>query len=438
MALTPFYKVSIKKTGRDLSPEISRFTYELAVDADNLLVIEIRTNTTDIIDDPDMKEGEILTFNFGYLEGKQSAMYLGRISDIICNYGAPITITIRCSDLGQLMKKNSSKKVWTNVRSSDIVRKIALANGLTAVVEDTKIVHRSMPQAMRSDYDFIKFLSGLEKDGSWRFFLRSDELHFTRLKLESPSVKTITFADPNGKVKTFRPYSQETLKSAAARDTIISTMDPFTGEVKQSVVNNSTAKDDVKLGEYTYDVNSTQINFKPKITIGGTSSTGIQIGGKKTEPFNGLRPSQVQKAQNDPSKTGQHVYSPTRSLEEALNIANKVKKKKALSDYMANLSLEGDPDFVEDIVITMSGVSKKDTGNWYVSRVTHSIDPGNSYETRVTLNKNAGKKVVSDTTKQSPAATNNTIGPDNKEGTVEKAEVKIFYYNKDGNEIPKP
>lgn len=416
MPRTPFFKVTIQKTGRDITELVSRFVHELAVDQDNLIVLEIRNTSTDLIDDPDFKEGEVLSFNYGYLGSKSGPTYLCRISSIIPDYGEIINITVRCTDLGLLMKKNSSKKVWKNMKSSDIVKQIALANGLQAVVTETSTVHVNMPQGSKSDYEFLKYLATLEKDGSFRFFMRSEFIHFTRLKLEAKSSRTFTYNNGNGFVKKFKPYSEEILKNAAARDTVVTSVDPFTNETINNVVNNSTSKDDVKLGEYSYDVNSVQVSY--------------QKGG----PTQGQRPSQVQKAQEDPSKTGKHLYSPARVLDEAKNVANKFKKKNALSDYMANLTLEGDPDLVEDVVITMGGrIAKKDTGNWYVSRATHTIEFGSSYETRLTLNKNAGKKPIGNKDKQSNL--NNTVGPDQQEKTPVKKEVKVIKYDKDAIEV---
>lgn len=417
MAKTPFYKVIIKKSGRDISDLISKFSHEDAVDEDNLLILQLDDSKTDIIDDPDLKEGEILSFQYGFTQGKSSPTYVARIIDIIPNYVDVIKITIRATDLGISLKKNSSKKVWQNMKASDMVKQIALANGLIPVVEETETVHVSMPQAGKSDYSFIKYLAKIEKDGSWRFYLRNDELHFTRLKLETESAKTLRWNNGDGTVKNFKPYSQESLKKAASRETVVTTVDPFTNKPVQNVVNNTTAKDDVKLGEYVYDFNGTQEAFRID---------------KST------RPSQIKKAQEDTNKTGQHVYTPAGVLAEAENIGNKIKKKSSLGDYMASLTIIGDPDYVADQIITMAGVAKKDTGNWYVSRANHTIDPSGSYSTRLTLNKNAGKKKIGDGSKADAANVNKTTGPDSKENAPVKKEVELIYFDENANRVDRP
>jgi phage protein D len=430
MAQTPFYKVMVKSTQRDISDLITKFSHELATDQDNLLVLNINRVSPDLVDEADFQEGSILSFQYGYSSGKTSQVYLARISDVISSYGEIIDITIRATDLGIVLKKSSSKQIWQNVRSSDIVTKIAIANGLKPVVDQTDTVHKNMPQGGKTDYDFVKYLTTIEKDGSWRFYLRGDEMHFTRLKLEQPSSKTLRWNYGEGNVRSFKPYSQETLKQAASRDTIVQAVDPFTNKVVQNVVNNtsSQAPDDIKLGEYVYDFNANQQTYKP------------QLQGKQST-FNlnaNARPSQVQKAQQDTNRASVHVYSASSSVTEVRNVASKKKKKASMFDYMATLLLEGDPDYIEDQVMSITGVSKKDTGNWYVSRVTHAITPDSSYTTRMTWNKNAGKKPIGNTTKAKADTVNKTVGPEQKADTPVKKEVGVYVYDKDANLISSP
>lgn len=422
MAKTPFFKVIVRKNGRDITDLISKFSHEDCVDQDNMMTLNINGINTDLIDDQDIREGSILTFQYGFRAGKTSPIYLARVTDIIPNYGDIINLTIRATDLGILLKKNKSKKIWQNLKASEIVTQIAQANGLRPVVEETDTVYKNMPQGSKSDYDFIKKLASIEKDGSWRFYLRNDEIHFTRLKLEKESLRTLTWNNGNGIVKSFKPYSQETLKDAASRDTVITSVDPFTNKPVQSVINNTTAKDDVKLGEFVYDFNSSLQNFRP--------GESIRLQGEESR-FNlnnkVVRPSQVQKNQEDPNRTGSHVYSPAGNSTETDNIGNKMKKKKALGDYMATLSAEGDPDYIADRIVSMAGVAKKDLGNWYVSRANHTIDRESGYMIRLTMNKNAGKKAIGDGTKQSNV--NNTKGPDQNEGAQAKKEVGVYTYD---------
>lgn len=428
MAQTPFYKVFVVKNNRDISDLISKISYEDATDIDNVFTIYFEKPDTSLIDDPDLQEGSVLSFYFGFLSGKSSPRYMAKISDIIPSYGNIISLTIRATDLGIDMKKRKSKKIWSNMRASDIVTSIAQANGLRAVVDKTDIVHKSIPQGGKTDYDFVKYLVSIEKDGSWRFYLRGDEIHFTRVKLEQQSRVTMKYNDADGGVISFRPYSLETLKQASSRDTVVTSVDPFTNKAIQTVVNNETAVDDVKTGDYVYSY-----NFDAQQVNRGINPFGKQTG-LKDKISEAIRPSAIQANQVDPSKAGDHVYSPASNIDEIINHGNKKKKKAAMFDYQGVLEIEGDPDYAADIIVSMAGVAKKDSGNWYVSRINHVIDSENGYKVRMTLNKNAGKKPI-DKAEKKQTNVNKTVGPDAKQNLPVKTELKPHYYDENSKEI---
>lgn len=465
MARAPFYKVIIIKTGRDISDLVSKISYEDAVDQDSQLSLFFERPTTDLIDDPSLQEGALLSFQFGYISGKMSQVYIAKVADIMPTYDRLIGLTIRAMPMGLGLKKRESKKVWKNLRSSEIVQRIAQAHGLKAVVDRTVRIHASMPQGGKTDYDFIKYLTTLEANGSWRFFMRNNELHFTRLKLEQTSRVTFAYNDANGTVLSFKPYSIENLKKAESRDTVVTSVDPFTNQVVKQVVNNSTSSDDVKTGEYMYhyNFNSEQVNKNQNqsqtqpFQIGGGTTTAasgngvyspnFRIGGKPTGLYDKIaeytKLSAIQADQKDPAKAGKHIYNYNADIDEILNHGNKKKKKAALFDYSASLMVEGDPDHMADTIVTMSGVAKKDSGNWYVTRVNHTIDSTGGYKCRLTLNKNAGKKPI-DPTDGKQTNVNKTTGTVQKENQADssvsstKKELAPHYYDSNGRELMAP
>lgn len=424
MAKTPFYKVSIRNTNdpnddRDISPYISEFTYEDGTDVDNMLTIEIRTSAKQFLDDPVFAEGSYLTFSWGYLQGKQSSIFILRIANIQAYYETIIRMQIQATDLGILMKKNQSKKDWKNTKASEIARQIASFYGLKPVVDDSETVHAFMPQGGKTDYNFMKYLSKIQKTGSWRFFIKNDTLYFTRLKLEQESFKTFKYMDPNGTVISFSPYSRETSKSNAARNTVITSVDPFTNKPVQKVINDSTSKDDVKLGDYPAHIYNADGQ-----EIAGPSKNNQQ-----------KRPSQIQNAQKDPDRAGVHIWSPGDS-EESENVGNSEKKGTSLEEYMANLETEGDPDMLSDIVITMGGeISKRDIGNWFITRAKHMITPEAGYICEFTMHKNATQKAGTNDNNAKQPDTNKTVG---KIAPETKKVIGVYTYDGDAHLISSP
>jgi len=404
MAKSPFYKVLLKGSELDITEDITKFSHEDAVDADNLLSLEIRTADPEYLEKNQITEGNQLIFDYGYIGAEQSPRYLARIVDITAKYSTQLSIMLKATDLGILLKKNTSKRVWEDMRSSDIVREIGLQNGLEVLADETTVIHEFIPQAGRTDYKFLKYLASIEQQGSFRFFLKDNVINFTRRNLEKDSIRTFIYNDPNGEVISFTPSSKETQKDGSSRNTVVTSVDPFTNEVVQESVTNSDAQDDTKLGDFVIHFNE----------------NAEQVSRQRSE---------VIKNSNDQNRAGKHVNIPVTSQTEAGNIANKQKKDSALKDYTAELMVSGNPLYISDEIITMNNVSRKDQGNWYIVRANHSITPGAGYQTRLSLQKNAVRS-SDNTDKTQQEIVNNTVGAE--DGRPIKKKVKTQLYNENG------
>lgn len=406
MASSPYYKILVQKNQKDLTDFVVKFSYEDAVDVDNLVTLMMKDGTSDYLDDLDLKKGDNIIFQFGYINGKSSPKYTARMVDIINTYEKSVATKLIASDVGILLKKNESKKVWENTTIFNIVKSIAVANGLFAIIDVTTTIHEFLPQGGKTDYEFLKYLTTIESNGSFRFFLRGNELHFTKRNLRKKSIKTFTYNDANGDVLKFKPSDQETIKENSSRDTVVTSVDPFTGTVIEHIVNNTTSLDDVKLGDYNVHFNE----------------NGIEIATSKSAAIENA---------NDPNRSGKQINIPVSNIIQGNNTANKIKKDSALKDVTATLKTIGDPDLLSDKIITMAGVAKKDAGNWYTNRVNHVISAGGGYITNGKLQKNAIKKsTTQDDTLQVGA--NNTVGLDAGD---QKKETTTVVFNGDGVKI---
>lgn len=393
MAKTPTYSVFVQETGADISKHISRLSYSEAVDIDNLLTIEIQNNQPQFFERLGITEGVTLSFQYGYIRGDISNTHLARVVDVSSNYTGIISTIIMATDLGVSLKKNTSKKIWENVKSTDIVKEIAQIYGLVAITDDTTTNHKLITQSGRTDYELLKHLADIESNGSYRFFLRDDEIHFTKRDLKEESIKTFIYGDGNGKIKSFKPSSRETSKLSSGRNTVVNSVDPFTNEVVQESIDSDSSEEETKLGDYDFSFNE-QSDYKGRVAP---------------------KPSEVQKQKDDPNRSGKSLDIPVASKEEAKNIANKEKKDSAMNDITATLSVIGSPNYYSDKIITMGGVQKRDEGNWYTKRTTHTIQKGDSYDTRMSLQKNAiAVPIAQDNNKSIDSKnidTNTTPGP---------------------------
>jgi phage protein D len=377
----PFYKVIVERNKRDISDLITKFAFEDCVDKDDLLVLSIFDTRKEVLDDKDFTEGTELSFQFGYIGGAVSPKYTMRITDVEPNYGKQIDLTIKATDMGIVMKKSESNRVWENVKASDIAKEIAAKYGLTPVIEPTTKVHKSLPQGNKTDFDFLKDLCNLEDNGSFRFFIKNKELHFNKINLKKASYKTYTYNYGEGNVIVFKPKSNESKKSGASRNLDVLTIDPKAGDLMSAKVDNKTSKDDTTLGSGPNYINANSDIYK--------------------------KPSEVQKANADDTTSGKNVVVPGGDQSEIENIGNKTKKSASMNDMEGELQIEGDPNLLADEIITMANVATRHSGNWFINRIIHQISPRNPYQCRVELKKNGAA-----TSPEKSKDTNNSTGPE--------------------------
>lgn len=413
MPKSPYKKVLLRDSNnRDISDLISNFTYQQSVDRDNVLTLVIPNATVQMVDDDALQEGQVVIFSFGYIQLKNSKKYLGRISNINPVYEKTITLNIKVTDFGPLLKKDEIDKVWQNLTISDIVTEIAQKHGLSSRVDSTSKKYENMPQGGKTDFEFIKYLTTFPSDVPYQFWIEGQTLNFQKRNLKKQSVVNHVYNDGRGKILSFKPSSMETKKEGGSKETETVGIDPLTGEDVSKKANKDTVKNDEKLDDYVIHYNTN---------------------GEQT--YKSSAAYQKKKKENEQHATGKKILVHSGDSEESENIANKSKKDSELNDNTAELQIEGDPAVEADDIITISGVGNKFGGNWYVHEVTHEI--GNKiYTTTESLKRNASKKVnqeAEDSDKISSDTSNKSVA-DSDEANNKKT-VSIINYDVDGNEL---
>lgn len=123
--------------------------------------------------------GKELQIDLGYTD-KLETLFQGLITSVRIEISDGLEARAIVSGMDKsfkLMKKINSRSL-VKMKYSDIAQKIAGENGLTAVVDDSGIVHDYIEQAGISDYQFLSSLA--EKCGS-EFFVSSGKLYFRKL-----------------------------------------------------------------------------------------------------------------------------------------------------------------------------------------------------------------------------------------------------------------
>jgi hypothetical protein len=260
-------------------------------------------------------------------------------------------------------------------------------------------VYENMPQGNKTDFQLLKYLASLETDGSFRVFVKGDTIFFNKIDLKQNSQKTFTYGDPNGGFISFRVNEKEGEKSVGSKSVTISTTNEKTGETVKAKVDNTNSKDDTKLGDYTVFVNA---RGEEEIKQNSTKKEVAKEEGK-----------------------GKKINAPVADDNEAVNLANHLKKKESLNDVTANLTIEMDPTIEPDSIITIAGVPDEDSGNYYVNEVTHSISAGSAATTTLGLQRNA-KNIKTGATQKGAKNKNGTTGDNNEKDKVETYQVDSF------------
>lgn len=383
---SPFYKISVRRSGRDLTEYVDNLTYEDCTDEDDVLKLTLRNKTIALLDDPDLLPGVELVFIFGFLGEGTSPRRICKISTVEPSYGKTIDVSLTATDAGYTMKKDTANTIWKNVRASEIVERIAKKNGLTARVTRTEKVYDNLPQGNKTDWEFLQYLTTIETDGSYRFFVKDNSLFFEPLNLSKPAARTFVYGGPDGNIISFRPRINQNLKTKGAIKTTAVSMDPYTGALNQSTADNATVKNDTKLGGnlLVFDAGSKLVDSAARRVIpSATTQTG----------------------------NGQVLHAGPASQSDLDNLTNHEKKAGSLSDITATLEVPADPSFVADVVITIKGVAALHGGNWYVSKVTHSLTKA-GYKMTMDLKKNAVNKKTGEV---ATGTVNKSVGPDGKQ-----------------------
>lgn len=400
MSKSPYYDVEIKSSGRNISDLISSFTYEDCTEEDDMVRFTMTDIDKEFIDNPDFVKGAELLVQFGYIGYKIRTKTTAVIQKIERRYGKTINLTVVALDKGFQYKKSSSNKIWKNLTSSEIVEQIAKRYNMTLKSNPTKKKHKNLPQGNLSDFDFIKYLTKIEDDGSYIFYIRDQDCYFIKRDLTKNSFIKFSYGDPQSKIIDFVVNEQDDKKNKAKHQTSVSFIDPMTGEEKTVQVDPDNVKSDGVTG--TYEVGKTGV-VSNEIIVKNAQGKLVKKNESEVSWLDNLF------GFNKENTTGDNVDQPVSSEEEARNVASKKQKESALNEITASLTTEGDTLLLADEILTIEGVAQKDSGNWYIKKVTHSIQSG-GYTCVSDLCRNGTKKPTSTNSAPTDKEVNNSVG----------------------------
>src|SRR6266850_3093594 len=136
------------------------------------------------------KPGAAVEIKLGY-QGQLESVCKGEISNIemVLSPEGPTRLIIAGVDRGHAFDKGTLTQTYQDVKDSDLATRIAQRHGLTADVDDSKVVHDYVIQNNLSDYDFLMQRAAI---AGFRMYVDDKKLLFKKPKLgEQPAAKLI-------------------------------------------------------------------------------------------------------------------------------------------------------------------------------------------------------------------------------------------------------
>jgi phage protein D len=395
-------KIVYKGGSLDISDRIENFKYIHSVEKDSYLEIKIKKEyVPSMIDDSVIINGNMIVFQWGYLGGQTSRVHTVKIQDPTIVYAERVSMTIKGLDIGNTMKKTSSlatpTKSQTTNFENEILKPICTKHGLVLKTEGSNL-SQILPSSIgpMAGVDDFNYLKNIAKANDFICYVDGNSLVFKKRNLGKKSSRIFTYGDGSGTVISFAPKTNETTGDNLTGETKATSVNPLTGEVEET----KSQSKEIVLGQY--DANGKDVDSKNSSTLNAFAQKGFDYKNKSI-----------------PS-----------SLENQTAV-NKTSADKKIKEITADLLTIGDPTMEGDLIITMAGVSVKDSGNWYVTEIAHTITAsGETYLCNFSLNKNGTGRPVKTNAEKTKSEVNKTTG--SKENKSTKT---IPEYNSNGKEI---
>ncbi len=376
---SPFYIVFVENT--NITNFVTSLAFEDCVEQDDLLKLSLKNVPDEFI--REIKEGQKITFQFGYHQGEVSPLHLAYIQKINPTFGNQGTnLTIEALDKGQFLKRSEQQRVWENKTASEIIKDIARSHGLDdSKIEKTSDVYPSYQQGLRSDMEVIQDLLRQAKDGNFRTYVKNNLLVFETWDLDQDAqFELIRSNNGQGNLISFQPKNNanhDNVKAAGGISTSqVSLQQPnFKGK---DINFNSLAS---KQAQGKFQANGTN---KPQ-----ESKSMTFFNAETLEPI---------KAKISPSGNKSSTPPPVKNIvmpgsldgDQATNRQNFQNKKANAKNVTASFKIEGKPTLVANKgTLNVRGVDDKYNGKWYIVKITHNLQSGGGYTTSGELSKNA-------------------------------------------------
>src|SRR5712672_419290 len=156
------------------------------------------------------KPGTAIEIKLGY-PGKLKTVCKAEVQtlEVVLTPDGPTRLLVAGFDKGQGFTKGTLTKTYKDVKDSDLAQQIAQRNGLSADVDDSKVVHDYVIQGNLSDYDFLVQRAAV---AGFRFNVDGKKLAFKKPQLGQAAAAKLVWRENIGRfameVSTFDQVSK--------------------------------------------------------------------------------------------------------------------------------------------------------------------------------------------------------------------------------------
>lgn len=325
--------------------EVSERVISLAYDDDEAkadkLTLSVDNFDLSNLDAPIWKSGNKLEVSWGY-PGNMSPPRLMAIQSV----KGSVTLTVEALDPSIFMNKVQKIRTFEKKKRSEVAAQIATEAGYgpdQQFIEDTEIVLPQVTQARMTD---AQLLRDMAKREGFEFFVDFDGFHFHRRKLgQRPLRRFVYYTDLTGDIISWNIENDLYVKKAGGITQ--KGIDPKTKEPFSVDGDNVSTKDQTALAPL-------------KTIITGISGRDGSVTGD-FEAASGT--SAVGRSQETTKEAAQ------RSVSGAYT-------KNQMNAAELTMECRGDPAMIAKTIVTVDGIGKTISGNYYVSNVQHKVGQG--------------------------------------------------------------
>jgi hypothetical protein len=318
-------------------------------------------------------------------------------------------------------------------------------------------VMKSSPQANKSDKAYLNDLGSREKSGPYMVESRDDRLIIKRRDFNQPPYRSYEYGGPTGELLDFTPESKTRTKAGASNAMGFGGWNPLSKTAFNGVADGD---GDPVLAKWTNALKFYKAQVEKgygdailtpekrvtvdRRTFGSVPKQKTADNTGRATPYNSPTVKDNAYQSNDLLRAGVMQYDirvkdhvkaleaaikdrtetkdlRTRQLynalginpEEAFNQANGLRKNSELNRNPASATVWGDPNIKTGMIITFLGVGKKHAGNYYVKRVTHTVDRSSGYITDMEFVRQGSNIQTPEAKSQAKGnqKVNNVVGP---------------------------